>query len=149
MDALKRRIDPKTGLARPDWKGLARELHVSRSTISRRMPDLRDYGLVESVLIPVSPTPFPADDCPQQNPRHAKSPENRECVLGDFLGEFGFRFSPSFPFRPGQWRTKEKENPPIFRIWGFRDWSERRDLNPRPFAPEANALPGCATLRLG
>ena len=55
MDALKRRIDPKTGLARPDWKGLARELHVSRSTISRRMPDLRDCGLVESVLIPVSP----------------------------------------------------------------------------------------------
>ena len=27
------------------------------------------------------------------------------------------------------------------------NWSERRDLNPRPFAPEANALPGCATLR--
>ena len=26
-------------------------------------------------------------------------------------------------------------------------WSERRDLNPRPFAPEANALPDCATLR--
>ena len=28
-------------------------------------------------------------------------------------------------------------------------WSERRDLNPRPFAPEANALPGCATVRQG
>ena len=55
LNALKRRIDPKTGLARPDWKGLARELHVSRSTISRRMPDLRDCGLVESVLIPVGP----------------------------------------------------------------------------------------------
>ena len=27
------------------------------------------------------------------------------------------------------------------------NWSERRDLNPRPFAPEANALPDCATLR--
>ena len=119
MDALKRRIDPKTGLARPDWKGLARELHVSRSTISRRMPDLRDYGLVESVLIPVSPTPFPADDCPQQNPRHAKSPENRECVLGDFLGEFGFRFSPSFPFRPGQRRTGKNKNPPTIRVKGF------------------------------
>lgn len=114
MDALKRRIDPKTGLARPDRKGLARELHVSRSTISRRMPDLRDCGLVESVLIPVSPTPFPADDCPQQNPRHAKSPENRECVLGDFLGEFGFRFSPSFPFRPGQRRTGKTKIPRQF-----------------------------------
>ena len=31
-------------------------------------------------------------------------------------------------------------------FWGFY-WSERRDLNPRPFAPEANALPDCATLR--
>ena len=46
--------------------------------------------------------PFRADDCPRRISRHAKSPENRECVLGDFLGEFGFRFSPSFPFRPGQ-----------------------------------------------
>ena len=32
-----------------------------------------------------------------------------------------------------------------FRL--YREWSERRDLNPRPFAPEANALPDCATLR--
>ena len=30
---------------------------------------------------------------------------------------------------------------------GFLIWSERRDLNPRPIAPEANALPDCATLR--
>ena len=27
------------------------------------------------------------------------------------------------------------------------EWSERRDLNSRPLAPEASALPGCATLR--
>ena len=27
------------------------------------------------------------------------------------------------------------------------DWSERRDSNSRPLAPEASALPGCATLR--
>ena len=33
--------------------------------------------------------------------------------------------------------------PSHFRL----DWSERRDLNPRPLAPEASALPGCATLR--
>ena len=27
-------------------------------------------------------------------------------------------------------------------------WSERLDLNQRPHAPQACALPGCATLRL-
>ena len=27
------------------------------------------------------------------------------------------------------------------------DWSERRDLNPRPPVPQTDALPGCATLR--
>ena len=27
------------------------------------------------------------------------------------------------------------------------EWSERRGLNPRPPAPKAGALPGCATLR--
>ena len=30
----------------------------------------------------------------------------------------------------------------------FHKWSERRELNPRPFGPEPNALPGCATLRM-
>ena len=30
-----------------------------------------------------------------------------------------------------------------------RDWSGRRDLNPRPSAPKADALPGCATPRRG
>ena len=63
--------------------------------------------------------PFPADDSSRRNPRHAKSPENRKCVLGDFLGELGFRSEPFFPSRPGQRETKKKENPPIFRIWGF------------------------------
>ncbi len=29
----------------------------------------------------------------------------------------------------------------------FGDWSGRRDLNPRPLAPQASALPGCATPR--
>ena len=28
-----------------------------------------------------------------------------------------------------------------------KNWSEREDLNLRPLAPEASALPGCATLR--
>src|SRR5215510_7934167 len=27
------------------------------------------------------------------------------------------------------------------------EWSERRDLNPRPPDPQSDALPGCATLR--
>src|SRR3990167_8405815 len=30
----------------------------------------------------------------------------------------------------------------------FEEWSERRDSNSRPSAPKADALPGCATLRL-
>jgi hypothetical protein len=29
----------------------------------------------------------------------------------------------------------------------WNDWSEREDSNLRPLAPEASALPGCATLR--
>ena len=31
--------------------------------------------------------------------------------------------------------------------WG-EEWSGRRDLNSGPLAPEASALPGCATPRL-
>ena len=27
------------------------------------------------------------------------------------------------------------------------NWSEWRDLNPRPLVPQTSALPGCATLR--
>src|ERR1017187_8830190 len=34
------------------------------------------------------------------------------------------------------------------RICTERCWSERRGSNPRPLAPEASALPGCATFRL-
>lgn len=29
----------------------------------------------------------------------------------------------------------------------WRNWSGRRDLNPGPFDPQSNALPGCATPR--
>jgi hypothetical protein len=32
-------------------------------------------------------------------------------------------------------------------VWALKCWSERRDSNSRPLAPEASALPGCATLR--
>ena len=30
---------------------------------------------------------------------------------------------------------------------GEKNWSGRRDLNPRPFEPHSNALPNCATAR--
>ena len=37
------------------------------------------------------------------------------------------------------------------KILGFErslsNWSEWRDLNPRPLVPQTSALPGCATLR--
>lgn len=55
MNALRRRLDPKTGLVKPDWKWLARELGVSRSTIARQMVDLRNCGEVESVSVKVNP----------------------------------------------------------------------------------------------
>ena len=41
-------------------------------------------------------------------------------------------------------KTRKALNGP-FCIW---KWSERRDSNSRPSAPKADALPGCATLRL-
>lgn len=50
-DALKRKMDPDTRMVRPQWKELARELGVSRSTISREMPHLKAAGLIESVVM--------------------------------------------------------------------------------------------------
>ena len=55
LDALRRRVNSSTGLVRPDWKGLARELHVSRSTIARQMVFLRSSGVVESVKRLIAP----------------------------------------------------------------------------------------------
>ena len=49
---LKSRMDPVTHLVHPQWQSLARELHVSRSTISRVMPELKSAGLIESVVMP-------------------------------------------------------------------------------------------------
>jgi len=57
LQSLERRVDPATGLVKPDWKGMARELGVSRSTIARKMVGLRQCGAVESVSIPTD-TPF-------------------------------------------------------------------------------------------
>ena len=55
LESLKRRIDPKTGLVRPQLALVARELGVSRSTISRQMVELRQCGAVEIVEVKVSP----------------------------------------------------------------------------------------------
>ena len=55
MDSLERRLDPATQLVWPDWKGMARELNVSRSTISRVVARLRNSGFIESVGIPIRP----------------------------------------------------------------------------------------------
>lgn len=42
-------------MVRPNWKGMARELHVSRSTISRIVKRLRSSGVIESITVPVRP----------------------------------------------------------------------------------------------
>ena len=55
LEALRRRVDPATGLVRPLWKQLARELGVSRSTIARQMVELRESGAYEFVTVKVSP----------------------------------------------------------------------------------------------
>ena len=53
--SLKRRVDPKTGLVQPDWRGMAREFGVSRSTIARQMVSVYASGAIERVTIPVTP----------------------------------------------------------------------------------------------
>jgi len=55
MKSLERRVDPETGLVKPDWKGMARELGVSRSTIARQIVGLRQCGAFESILVPIRP----------------------------------------------------------------------------------------------
>lgn len=52
---LKSRVDPTTGLIKPDWKGMARELGVSRSTIARQMVYVRQFGGIESVIVHPKP----------------------------------------------------------------------------------------------
>jgi len=55
MMALRHRLNTETGLAKPDWKEIARELGVSRSTIARRMKELRESGAFESILVEINP----------------------------------------------------------------------------------------------
>ena len=52
---LRQRVDPKTGLVRPLWKQMARELGVSRSTIARQMAELYASGAYERTCTKVSP----------------------------------------------------------------------------------------------
>ena len=55
MENLRRRVDPKTGLVRPFTAHMARELGVSRSTISRELRSLRQCGAYEIVDVRVNP----------------------------------------------------------------------------------------------
>ena len=55
MENLRRRVDPKTGLVRPLTAHMARELGVSRSTISRELRSLRQSGAFETVDVRISP----------------------------------------------------------------------------------------------
>ena len=55
LEALKKRVDPQTGLVRPLWRQLARELGVGRTTIARHMIALRACGALESVDTHPSP----------------------------------------------------------------------------------------------
>ena len=42
---------------------------------------------------------------------------------------------------------KQRKTPANAGVFYAARWSGRRDLNPGPFAPQANALPVCATPR--
>ena len=55
MENLRQRVDPKTGLVRPFTAHMARELGVSRSTVSRELRGLRQLGAFEIVYVRVSP----------------------------------------------------------------------------------------------
>ena len=55
MENLRKRVDPKSGLVRPLTTRMARELGVSRSTVSRELRSLREYGSIELVYIRESP----------------------------------------------------------------------------------------------
>jgi predicted transcriptional regulator len=46
-------MDKTNNTVRPDWKGMARRLHVSRSTISREIASLRNSGFIESFSVPI------------------------------------------------------------------------------------------------
>lgn len=53
LESLRRRVDPATGLVRPRWRFMAKELGVSRSTISREMIELYASGAYERIYTKV------------------------------------------------------------------------------------------------
>ena len=55
MENLRSRVDPKTGLVRPLTAHMARQLGVSRSTVSRELRSLRQNGAFEFVDVRVGP----------------------------------------------------------------------------------------------
>jgi len=55
MQSLRDRVDPATGLVRPRWKFIARQLGVSRSTVARQMAILYASGAYERIIKQVSP----------------------------------------------------------------------------------------------
>ena len=55
LESLRRRINPKTGLVKPNWRGMAREFGVSRSTIARQMVFVYASGAIERVYVPITP----------------------------------------------------------------------------------------------
>ena len=53
-----------------------------------------------------------------------------------------------FCFRKQHFLTVTPQQNKKYRTWRyFLFWSEWRDSNPRPFAPQTNTLPDCATPR--
>ena len=59
MSDLKKRVDPQTGLVAPRTFDMARKFGVSRSTICRRLAELRRDGRFELVRVPVEPNENP------------------------------------------------------------------------------------------
>ena len=55
MENLRQRVDPKTGLVQPLTACMARQLGVSRSTVSRELRALRQRGALEIVYVRTNP----------------------------------------------------------------------------------------------
>lgn len=55
MEDLKSRMDPATRMVLPQLSNLARKLGVSRSSIKRKLKDLRDFGAFEFVHVKSKP----------------------------------------------------------------------------------------------
>lgn len=55
MEDLKSRMDPATRMVLPELSNLARKLGVSRSSIKRKLKDLRDCGAFELVHVKSKP----------------------------------------------------------------------------------------------